>query len=97
MAVTRTPRKTVAKATTARKATRTRAVRAARTPVKMPKAVREGGASALGMFEQELVEQDNIGLIGTTMRELKSGALQKVVRFEIGEERHRAVLVVRYR
>jgi hypothetical protein len=29
----------------------------------MPKAVREAAASALGAFEQDLVEQDNIGLI----------------------------------
>lgn len=80
----------------------TRAKRVAKRPPAgpMPKEVREAAAAALTMFEEKLLEHENIGLVGAATRELKGArsGLMKAVRFEGSDgSKHRAVVQVVYR
>lgn len=64
----------------------------------MPKEVRAAAGAALAVFEEKLLEFENIGFNGAATKELKGGSgLVKSVRFAVSNTQHRAVLRVSYR
>jgi hypothetical protein len=65
----------------------------------MPKEVCEAAAAVLALFEDRLLEHENIGLTGVSTRELKGNrsGLMNAVRFESNGTKHRAVVQVTYR
>lgn len=86
------PKKAAAKKAAPRKTTR-------KPAAKMTTEVRAAAAAALAVFEEKLLEFDNIGLTGTAGRELKGNrsGMTKVVRFDVNDTKHRATLTVAYR
>lgn len=58
----------------------------------MPDHVRAAAAAALAVFQERLLDHANTGFSGGAFRELKGtrSGLVKTVRFETGDEKHRA-------
>ena len=94
---TRTTRTTRKPAPAKKTTTAAKKVRKQATP--MPASVRKAAAAAVAAFEATILEQEDIGFIGSNTRELKGArsGLTAAARFEVSNIKHRAVITVAYR
>ena len=74
---------------------RAKGTRQRKPGVPMPAEVKSAAGKALATFEEALMESSD--LVGTSTRQLKSGAIVKAVRLGTDSNKHRATITVRFK